>query len=361
MDNLAETLRVKSSHAHFRVTLGFDGFVDTIVRLVRQRTSSGIEYFQTMAQWVEYQGERTGKNFSVEVENQTMKLGGNMPIMANALGNLGCQVDCIGALGFPDIHPAFQAMNQNCNLLTFSNPGITQAIELGDGKMILGEMSELNRAHWSVVKSRVGIDKIIEAVNQAHLLAMVNWGEINHGTSFWEGMLNDVLPRCNKTENRLIFFDLADFSKKPTDEIVKALALLPSFSQSGKVVLGLNRNEANAICEQLIGSVGESTMKDIAELLYPKLRVDTLLIHHRTEAIAMNARQQVAVNSKLIESPVLLTGAGDNFNAGFCMGMMLKLGLDECLQLAHAQSHFYITHGASPTMPQLINAITFSQ
>ncbi|MFM7858493.1 MAG: PfkB family carbohydrate kinase [Flammeovirgaceae bacterium] len=357
MTTLAQTVQARLNNTDFRATLGFDGFVDTIVKLVKQRVDGEATYFQTMEEWVAYQHERMGKNFSIEVENQTMKLGGNMPIMANALSNLGCQICCIGALGFPSVHPAFQSMNETCSLLTYSNPGITQAMEFDDGKIILGEMDELNRADWSLVKNRIGLENVIDVVSQAQLLAMVNWGEINHGTTFWEGMLDDVLPACEPVNGRVLFFDLADFSKKPAGEILKALTLLPKFCRYGKVVLGLNQNEAKAIGKQLVLDTDHQSMDNLIEQLYRKLEVDTLVIHHRTEAIAINRVQKDSVKSQLVENPKLLTGAGDNFNAGFCMGTLLNLELEQCLQLAHAQSRFYIQHGFSPTIQQLIQSL----
>jgi hypothetical protein len=357
MLTLAEIGQYHLPDTNFRVTLGFDGFVDTIVKLICQRSEGKAIYFQSMEEWVEYQRKRIGKNFSIEVENQTQKLGGNMPIMANALGNLGCKVDCIGALGFPHIHPAFQSMNDNCSLLTYSNPGMTQAVEFDEGKIILGEMDELNRADWSLIKNRIGLHKIVDAISHTQLLAMVNWGEMNQGTTFWEGMLEDVLPVCEAVEGRVIFFDLADFSKKPADAISKALALLPYFKQFGKVVMGLNQNEALAIGQHFLASSVNQPMSTLIDVLYRELKIDTLVIHHRTQAIAVQGTEKVSVDSQLVQNPKLLTGAGDNFNAAFCLGMLLNLNLAECLQLAHGQSRFYIQQGFSPTLQQLIQSL----
>lgn len=55
----------------------------------------------------------------------------------------------------------------------------------------------------------------------------------------------------------------------------------------------------------------------------------------------------------------LTTGAGDNFNAGFCLGLMLQLGLVESLILGKAVSGFYVRNAHSPAWEELVGFVAF--
>ena len=49
-----------------------------------------------------------GKSTNVEMVTQVVKLGGNGPIMANALAAFGVKVTYLGSLGYPTLHPVFE-------------------------------------------------------------------------------------------------------------------------------------------------------------------------------------------------------------------------------------------------------------
>src|SRR5438874_2331755 len=88
--------------------LGFDGFVDTIYHAVDTRRSS-TEYSRipTLAALGLRISNAAGKSTNLEVVPQTIKLGGNGPIMANAMASLGVPVTYCGMTGFPATHPVF--------------------------------------------------------------------------------------------------------------------------------------------------------------------------------------------------------------------------------------------------------------
>src|SRR5690348_6175176 len=122
------------------ITMGFDGFIDIVLKVIRQKGTESSTYFESAQELGQYMIEKGGKNFSIELEELTTKLGGNVPITANALGRLGPQVSCVGSLGHPLIHPVFKQMPSNCHLYSFANPGASNVLEFQKGKMMLAEM-----------------------------------------------------------------------------------------------------------------------------------------------------------------------------------------------------------------------------
>jgi fructose-1-phosphate kinase PfkB-like protein len=133
------------------------------------------------------------------------------------------------------------------------------------------------------------------------------------------------------------------------------LELLKAFSKYWDVVLGLNHNEATILFE-VLGHTASQKVEFNAETIYNALSINTLIIHEATQAIAVDAEGVHKQNSNHIQNPKISTGAGDNFNAGFCIGKLLNLHTLHCLQLAHASSAYYMTTGQSPQPNDIIQA-----
>src|SRR5688572_8773504 len=89
--------------------VGLDGFVDEIIHAVNTRKNA--EEFTRLQMIADLGGrisEAAGKSTNIELVTQKTKLGGNGPIMANALASLGLKVVYVGALGYPNLHPVFK-------------------------------------------------------------------------------------------------------------------------------------------------------------------------------------------------------------------------------------------------------------
>lgn len=96
---------IREQDLNFNVLMGFDGFIDKILKPIRTKTQETTVAFKTMKEFSEYLADKSGKSCSVDLEVMHEKIGGNMPIVANALGTLGCKTVCIGAMGAPEILP----------------------------------------------------------------------------------------------------------------------------------------------------------------------------------------------------------------------------------------------------------------
>ena len=57
------------------------------------------------------------------------------------------------------------------------------------------------------------------------------------------------------------------------------------------------------------------------------------------------------------EEPVLTTGAGDNFNAGFILGLLMELEPDIALLLGMAVSGYYVRNGCSGDFDEILDAL----
>lgn len=360
MQQLIHQLIARQNNKPNTATIGFDGFIDSIVKLVKRKDSNGtvVEYFTTVASWGNYILGKNAGNFSVELQQQIVKSGGNMPNMASALANLNVNVNCIGAMGYPVIDPLFNKLPEQCRLYSFAPAGGCQAIEFEDGKIMLSSMEELNKVDWNILKERIPVTSLVQIFNNARLIGLLNWGELSASTSFWKGLLKDILPLCPDSSNKIFFVDLSDCSSRTKDETLAALKLLTDFALYGKVILSLNHNESLFVHNILFEPV--STYNDtraFGKKLFDALAVDTLIIHNRDAANAIRKNEFAERNSFIVESPKLLTGAGDNFNAGFCFARLMDCDLQNSLLIAHLTAANYIKNGESTSLDGIINTL----
>ena len=332
--------------------IGFDGFVDSIMRVVEKRDGFGnLSFFQTIAELGTHLISKQNMSCSIELKQQHSKLGGNAPIMANALGQMGINVSCVGALGYPVIHDAFKKMSPNCKLTGFTNPGLTTALEFNDGKVMLSQTDM--ETSWDNLKEIIGIDVISELFFKADLLGMVNWGEMAYTTSIWEGVIKEVLPNHSPNKKQIMFFDLSDFSKRSQEDIIHVVSLIEKFNRHYAVTLGLNENESRLMYGALFNRGYDEDLSDIGRQLKERITIDRLIIHPTRSAMAWDQDGTYQIDNEYIEKPVLSTGGGDNFNAGFCMGALLGLDTPSLLLLANYASGFYVSHGYSADIEQL--------
>src|ERR1041385_6144456 len=85
----------------YHVTIGLDGFVDEIVSIVDKReTLDTFSRIPTLSAFAERIARAAGKGTNAELVVERVKLGGNGPIMANALAAAGLNVTYIGNVGY---------------------------------------------------------------------------------------------------------------------------------------------------------------------------------------------------------------------------------------------------------------------
>ncbi len=103
--------------------LGFDGFIDTIYHVVDTRQSA-TEYtrLRTLAEYGGRIAAAAGKSTNVEIVPQNVKLGGNGPIMANALCALDVPVTYCGMTGYPAVNEVFRELADRARLCQLPTP-----------------------------------------------------------------------------------------------------------------------------------------------------------------------------------------------------------------------------------------------
>ncbi|MVM30600.1 hypothetical protein GO755_11200 [Spirosoma sp. HMF4905] len=355
--SLIDRLRAAQPITDFHAFVGFDGYVDKIQKVVESKSALGNQYMGGISELAALIHSLSGKSGQIELVTEATKIGGNAPIMAHALASLGITNWCVGTLS----DPIFEQMHPHCERVSLGPPAESNALEFGDGKVILSEVSVFERLRWSYLAHTIGIDTLRQQYAQSQLLAFVDWANLPHGNDLWEGYLTQIVQTTPTDNPPLFFFDLCDPTKRSAKDIREALDIVARYIPFGSVTLGMNENEARRIYLALSGHSPADTIRlsqtpdlaIIAAYIHQHTGIPTVLIHPTDCSLVATSEGICQVAGRLVPHPKVLTGGGDNLNAGFCWGLLTGYPLADCLLLGMASSGAYIQKGISPTRSDL--------
>lgn len=344
------------------VLIGFDGFVDAIIAVVDKRhDTDNYDPVHTLDAFGQRIVDSAGRSSNVELVTKLEKLGGNGPIMANAMATAGLPVTYIGNLGEGKLNPVFNDFAEIATVYSIAEPGHTDALEFDDGKLMLGKHASLRHVNQDTIDQQIGRDKYVELVRNTKFLGMVNWTMLTKLNTIWEALVDEVLPQMDN--DRYVFIDLADPSKRNKEDIAEAMELTKKLNTQSKVVVGFNLSEAAQVADVLgvavphTDSDQKAAVEKIATDLREALDVHCVCVHPREGAAAsiktVSGVESAVFKGPFVAKPKLSTGAGDNFNAGFCLGLLAGLPIDQCLCTGTGTSGFYVRNAHSPSLDEL--------
>jgi len=341
--------------------VGLDGFVDEILHVVDKRYDANrYDRVPTIAAYAQRLAAAAGRSTNIELVNILTKLGGNGPIMGNALARLGLGVTYVGSLGWPAMHPVFEPFATRADVSSICEPGLTDALEFEDGKLMVGKHYTLKQVSWENLTERYGREKFANQFGAASLVAFVNWTMLPHMSDIWASIQAELLPGVSGPRRRM-FFDLADPEKRTPADIAHALELIAKFQAKFDVILGLNEKEACEIAKVLGLGHAPQDWEGLAALsveIQQRIAVDTLVVHPVAYALAVSNGKASVVQGPVCRKPRITTGAGDHFNSGFCLGKLLGLDNAASVLCGVSTSGHYVREAESPTVTDLTALMT---
>lgn len=338
---------------------GFDGFVDTIVHPVDKRTGPDTyERIKTLSDYGKKFLDAAGLSMNLEMVPLNSKLGGIGAIFANSLSKLGFNLTYIGALGKENIHPVFNEFSERAKVYTISGPGITDAVEFYDGKVISCKLEPLKDVNWDSLMKVLTPQELAEIFDACDFIGYGGWTLTINVMSIWEGIIREVFPLMKNTKKREMFFDLSDPAKRTKEDILDALECVRAYKEKFNVGMGFNEKESYVIA----GVYGREksdfkSITEVAEFLREKIDISYVVVHPVKEACCASGNESVLVQGPYCAQPKLTTGAGDNFNAGFILGKMLGFTMEEALLMGTANSGFYVRNARSAGYDELCSFV----
>lgn len=342
--------------------LGFDGTVDIICKPVEMREGAGDQFkaFSTIRDFGQRVIDADGKSALIEIVAEREKIGGNGPIMANALAESGLPVDYIGTLGKPDIHPAYCEFAKRLQVHSVANPAVTHALEFSNGKVMLTNTGTYDDVSAETLEREIGEAMMTRLVEQSKLCCLLNWTCLSELNSILVWYLETILPASCSDPERIFFFDLADPSMHSDDRIKAVLDHIGHFSEYGRTILGMNFNETCQVSRVLAIDEPDSEPKSLCqalEAIRSKLGIDCAMGHPVDFAACATANGSWSVVGPHTATPKITTGAGDHLNAGFGLGMLLGFTPEDALKLGVLYSGYYVRTARPPHLNNIVDFI----
>lgn len=344
------------------VAIGFDGFVDEMISLVGERQSLGaFTPVPTIAAFGELVTRAAGRSSLREIVVTAVHPGGCAINMGDGLAALGLPVDCFATLGEP-VYPAFAPITKRFRS-THSwgrEPGRTLAYEFADGKLMFSAVTQLAELTADKAGELLADGAYARACGEARLIALTNWTLYPHMTAVWRRILSDVYAGLR--HRPAFFVDLVDPSGRLPADLRELLGLLREFEAAGPLTLGLNGNEANIVAKLLgLSSCAEAdaaSSRVLAEAIRGRLGINEVVIHYIKMSAVAGPDGSASLGGPYCEQPRKSTGAGDRFNAGYALGLLLGFAPEERLLTACAGSGFFVREARSASLEELADFLS---
>ncbi len=259
------------------ILVGYDGFIDEIIHVVNKRQDEdNFDRIETITEFSERIGRAAGLSANIEFVPQQIKLGGNGPIMANSLLCQGYKLSYAGSVGKNgSIHPVFQDFADRCeNVISFEDPGHTDALEFMDGKLMLGKVCHMKEVNWKTLLATCSREELTALLEKTDLLSFNNWTMLSGMNGIMKGMLSIIKEIKHKP---IAFIDLADPQKRVDEDINEVLELIAEFGKETDMVLSLNKNESIIVADLL--GVKHDDVTNRAIKIREKLDISHVVIH----------------------------------------------------------------------------------
>ena len=349
--------KTAAASARFSGLCGFDGFVDTFVRL---------QIPPSMAEFGTKVTAAAGIASSYPARHGGDKFGGNGPLFAAALNDIFAgQIDVtyIGALGDNEVLPLFQAAlgQKTKRLYTLGRAAHTTCLEFSDGKVMLNDMSTCAEVTWARLLERVSQPVLDEELANADFISAVNWGKLPYAGEIWS-QLSARLALLGVAPKKVFYFmDLAEFETRSGADREDLLARIPAITRQCQTLLSFNLKEAWQMAEvfggNYTGRKDADAVADLASFLRAHISVDRIIVHPNNGAACASVSGTVYMPGPYCSNPLISTGAGDNFGAG-CLAAALK-GLDDAgiIMAGNSASGYFVRSGRSATIGDMVKLL----
>lgn len=337
--------------------VGFDGFVDTFIRM---RQPASMEAFGKKVT------DAAGIAASYSVNHEGDKFGGNGPLFAAAYNDLyegKVEVSYIGGVGEGSVEPLFlEGLEDKMHrIYTLCAPAHSDCLEFTDGKIMLGDFDACEEVTLEKMLEVMGSDTLDEHLKTCHFISAVNWGKLPNVGDIWS-YLAKRSGELGRSEKEVPFFmDLAEFEHRSEEDVNELVSRLSGITQQCTTMLSFNLKEAwqmgKRYGENYQGKKDPESVMELASLLRDNLDVDKIIIHPNNGAACANADNCIFVPGPYCQSPMISTGAGDNFGAG-CLAAKVK-GLDDegMLLAGNSASGYYVRSGRTPSFRDMVTFV----
>ena len=275
--------------------------------------------------------------------------GGNATNVAYALARLGCPVSLItisDKAGSALLKETFSGLDNATLYVIDGKSGRTTALEFQNGDNIVNIMFSDLGDNENFGPEKLGT-KELGAIKKASAVIVTNWASNRKGTELAKFAFE-------QSKGALHLLDPADIQTRPK-EFRDAIAKVGSNLNS----LCCNENECNILLAQY-GLGKTSGIEETKKLVMDLARKSSVSIDlHAISGSFWSDGKRVEFAKSFPVRPIIVTGAGDVWDAANSIGYMAGLEPGERLLFANAAASLYISNskGIPPTMDEVLSLV----
>ena len=323
----AETAReqLPDDVARRRVVVGFDGYLDRVREVVADRSDpTSYERLPRLADFRDRldRSVEAGSSLSFEWLADGRRTGGHTCHLARAFGTWDFAPTLVGMYGDP-VRETFRDEFGEYDLETLGEPGVTDAVEFDDGKLMLTEIGDTMTLDWAGLDDRFGHDRLLERLDGAALLGVGYWSETPRLPTILQGLRDHWADI--ETPPETVLLDPGDVRKLDADRLRSGRQAISELTDVTAVVVSANRAETGVLADAYAGEA-DREFEAAAEAVFDALEPTWFVGHGIDRSVVVTADGTDSVAVPAVAEPEMTTSSGDHFNAG--LGLARISGLD---------------------------------
>jgi len=182
-----------------------------------------------------------------------------------------------------------------------------------------------------------------DLISNSPIIEFADWTAAQNVSDIWDRLYTEVIKHLEKRDFHFIFH-LGDVTDKLVFEIDEVLDIIGDYSSHGKVMLMLDKEEADHLWCKLNGGspdagVPEPSQKgEKYQFLFNTMNIDGLVVLHDYSAVQLSKNGVLALSGMPFAKDIGLMNARVRFSTGYQIGLLLQLEPRDCMALGLAVS-----------------------
>jgi hypothetical protein len=213
---------------------------------------------------------------------------------------------------------------------------------------------------WRDLKNDLIMEDLRMLFANIQIVEFARWAEVENAGDIWDNLRRDIIMPLKRNDFKFIFH-MGDATKKLGFEVDEFLDIISSYELFGRVTLVLDEQNAARLWEKLRGQdsylefSSSPGLNEKCRSLFDSMDVSHLVIDSLSAVLIFSRQNQIAITACKTEGAAKISTK--HFDAGYILGLMLKIGISQSIALGLAVSGVYAETGSKPDNKMLLDYI----
>jgi len=248
------------------------------------------------------------------------------------------------------VHETFARDFGEYDLHSIGEPGVTDAVEFDDGKLMLTEIGDTMTLDWTRLEDRLGHDRLLRRLDGAALLGVGYWSETPRLPSVLSGLRDRWADIDDPPETVLV--DPGDVRKLDADRLRSGREAISELGDVTDVVVSANRAETDVLADAYDGDA-DRDFAAAAEAVFDAIEPTWFVGHGIDRSVVVTSDETRSVAVPAVAEPEMTTSSGDHFNAGLALAAITGLDPAPAVVVGNAVAGHFVRTADQPSLDEV--------